>query len=73
MFVLMYQLVHIMFNRTYCQNKTFKSHKSVFLKMSTLEYYCEDGSYVNFNKYTIDTDGVVRNKAKASENMTHSI
>jgi len=39
--------------------------------MSTLDYYCEDGSYVNFNKYTIDTDGVVRNKKTTKIIQTH--
>ena len=28
----------------------------------TLEYYFEDGTYVEFNKYTIDTNGIVRSK-----------
>jgi hypothetical protein len=28
----------------------------------TLEYYFEDGSHVEFNKYTIDTNGIVRSK-----------
>jgi hypothetical protein len=28
----------------------------------TLEYYFEDGSHVEFNKYTIDTNGIIRNK-----------
>ena len=30
--------------------------------MSTLEYYFENGSHVIFEKYTIDTNGIIRNK-----------
>lgn len=30
--------------------------------MDTLKYYVETGTYVIFNKYTIDTSGVIRNK-----------
>lgn len=30
--------------------------------METLQYYFEDGTLVIFEKYTIDTDGIIRNK-----------
>ena len=30
--------------------------------VKTLEYYFEDGSHVIFEKYTIDTLGIIKNK-----------
>ena len=30
--------------------------------IKTLEYYFEDETYVEFNKYTIDTNGIIRSK-----------
>ena len=29
--------------------------------MKTLEYYYADGTHIVFDKYTIDTEGVIRN------------
>jgi hypothetical protein len=30
--------------------------------IKTLEYYFEDGTYAEFKKYTIDTNGIIRSK-----------
>lgn len=41
--------------------------------MSTLEYYFENGSHVIFEKYTIDTSGIVRNKKTGDQLSTHKL
>jgi hypothetical protein len=41
--------------------------------MTTLEYYFEDGSHVIFNKYTIDTSGIVRKKKTGDQLSTHKV
>lgn len=40
--------------------------------MKTLEYYYADGSHVVFDKYTINTEGVVRNKKTGKILSTHN-
>ena len=39
--------------------------------MSTLEYYFENGSHVIFEKYTIDTNGVIKNRKTRQVITTH--
>ena len=41
--------------------------------MKTLEYYYADGSHVVFDKYTIDTLGVIRNKKTGKVLFTHKV
>lgn len=39
--------------------------------MKTLEYYCANGTHLIFNKYTIDTSRVIRNK-KTRKKLSYS-
>lgn len=43
----------------------------MYVKMTTLEYYFENGAHVIFEKYTIDEYGVIRNKTTGNTVNAH--